>query len=170
MRRAGRHAPGVPQRARHVSVRRSARYRGRLDCDLRADHRPDRGDRGVLAGAHPAGKDRREPPPPAEGRHQDAVPALARVRRHVMADRLAVGVCAPGDVQGGLRYREARGLFRGDGPQGQAGQLLREELVHLREELDAMAATGNLPPVLKNLRAELDTLHARAAAPSEGSK
>jgi len=56
------------------------------------------------------------------------------------------------------------------GHKARAGQLLREEIVHLREELDAMAATGNLPPVLKNLRAELDTLHARAAAPSEGSK
>jgi len=56
------------------------------------------------------------------------------------------------------------------GHKARAGQLLREEIVHLREELDAMAAKGMLPPVLKNLRAELDTLHARAAAPAEGSK
>jgi hypothetical protein len=56
------------------------------------------------------------------------------------------------------------------GHKARAGQLLREEIVHLREELDAMAARGMLPPVLKNLRAELDTLHARAAAPAEGSK
>ena len=60
--------------------------------------------------------------------------------------------------------------FEEMGHKARAGQLLREEIVHLRGELDAMAATGNLPPVLKNLRAELDTLHARAAAPSEGSK
>ena len=46
---------------------------------------------------------------------------------------------------------------------------MSEEIVHLREELDAMAAKGMLPPVLKNLRAELDALHARAGAPAEGN-
>jgi CBS domain containing-hemolysin-like protein len=44
------------------------------------------------------------------------------------------------------------------------GGLLREELAHLREELDAMAARGNLPPALKNLRAELDALRDKALA------
>ncbi|HEX9686053.1 MAG TPA: DUF3302 domain-containing protein [Burkholderiales bacterium] len=56
------------------------------------------------------------------------------------------------------------------GHRARAGQLLREEIVHLREELDAMAAKGMLPPELRTLRTELDTLHARAAAPAEGSK
>ena len=56
------------------------------------------------------------------------------------------------------------------GHKARAGQLPREEIVHLREELDAMAAKGMLPPVLKNLRAELDALHARAGAPVEGNR
>jgi hypothetical protein len=45
-----------------------------------------------------------------------------------------------------------------------SGGLLQEELAHLREELDAMAARGTLNPALKGLRAELDNLHARAKA------
>jgi CBS domain containing-hemolysin-like protein len=44
------------------------------------------------------------------------------------------------------------------------GGLVREELAHLREELDAMAARGTLHPALKGLRLELDALHARAQA------
>ena len=51
-----------------------------------------------------------------------------------------------------------------------AGQLVREEIVHLREELDAMAAKGLLPPELKTLRGELDALHARADARAEGGR
>jgi CBS domain containing-hemolysin-like protein len=43
-----------------------------------------------------------------------------------------------------------------------AGELLRDEIGHLRAELDAMAARGSLPLALKDLRAELDALHARA--------
>ncbi|MGH8634483.1 MAG: DUF3302 domain-containing protein [Burkholderiales bacterium] len=60
--------------------------------------------------------------------------------------------------------------FEEMGHKARAGNLLREEIVHLREELDAMAAKGMLPAQLKTLRAELDTLHARAAAPAEGSR
>lgn len=60
--------------------------------------------------------------------------------------------------------------FEEMGHKARAGGLLREEIVHLREELDAIAARGMLPPVLKNLRAELDALHERAAASAEGSK
>jgi hypothetical protein len=55
------------------------------------------------------------------------------------------------------------------GHKARSGQLLREDIVHLREELDAMAAKGMLPSALKNLRAELDELYARAAASREGS-
>jgi hypothetical protein len=54
------------------------------------------------------------------------------------------------------------------GERARAGGLLREEIAHLREELDAMAAKGILPPQLKTLRAELDALQARAAASAEG--
>lgn len=45
-----------------------------------------------------------------------------------------------------------------------AGGLLREDIAHLRKELDGMAARGALPPALEGLRAELDQLHARASA------
>jgi CBS domain containing-hemolysin-like protein len=55
------------------------------------------------------------------------------------------------------------------GERARSGQLPREEIVHLREELGAMAAKGILPPQLRTLRAELDALHARAAASREGS-
>lgn len=55
------------------------------------------------------------------------------------------------------------------GERARAGQLLREEIVHLRQELDAMAEKGTLPAPLRSLRAELDALHARAAASREGS-
>jgi Protein of unknown function (DUF3302) len=44
------------------------------------------------------------------------------------------------------------------------GKLLREELKHLREELDAMDAKGALPPQLKSLREELLVLKAQAEA------
>lgn len=60
--------------------------------------------------------------------------------------------------------------FEEMGERARAGQLLREEIVHLREELDAMAAKGLLPPQLRTLRAELDALHARAAVSAEGNK
>lgn len=41
----------------------------------------------------------------------------------------------------------------------QAGALLGHEIAHLREELDAMAAKGLLPPQLKVLREDLVRLH-----------
>ena len=50
------------------------------------------------------------------------------------------------------------------------GKLLREELAHLRQELEAMEARGALPPQLKGLRDELDGLHARALAAPEESR
>jgi hypothetical protein len=56
------------------------------------------------------------------------------------------------------------------GERARAGKLLREDIVNLREELDAMAAKGSLPAALRSLRAELDALHERAAASAEGSK
>jgi hypothetical protein len=56
------------------------------------------------------------------------------------------------------------------GHKARAGEMLREDIAHLREELDAMAAKGTLPPQLKTLRADLDALQARAAASAEGNK
>lgn len=43
------------------------------------------------------------------------------------------------------------------------GELLENEIAHLRHELDAMAAGGSLPPKLRALREELDALPAAEA-------
>ena len=56
------------------------------------------------------------------------------------------------------------------GDKAKAGQLPREEIRHLRGELEAMAAKGALPPALASLRAELDTLHERAAAATSAAQ
>ena len=54
------------------------------------------------------------------------------------------------------------------GEQARKGGRPREEVMHLREELDAMAAKGTLPRELKGLRAELDALADQAPkAPKE---
>jgi len=49
------------------------------------------------------------------------------------------------------------------GERARAGELLQEELDHLRTELDAMAAKGALPANLRQLRADLDGLQAAPA-------
>ena len=67
-------------------------------------------------------------------------------------------------------YRLAYGTEKHDdyylerGDKAKAGQLLRGDIVHLRQELDAMAAKGTLPPKLKALRDELDALGTEPAA------
>jgi hypothetical protein len=48
-----------------------------------------------------------------------------------------------------------------------AGELVGEEIVHLREDLDAMEAKGALPPKLKALKDELARV--RLAAAAEGT-
>jgi len=47
------------------------------------------------------------------------------------------------------------------GEKARAGELLQDELAHLRSELDAMAARGALPARLKQLRADLVELEPR---------
>jgi len=75
-----------------------------------------------------------------------------------------------------VMYKSAYGVDKHEdyfvemGQKARAGQLLREELAHLREELDSMEGKGALPPQLRSLRAELDALHARATAPAEGDR
>ena len=49
------------------------------------------------------------------------------------------------------------------GDKARAGGLVQGEIAHLRHELDAMAASGHLPPDLRTLRAELDALHNASA-------
>ena len=107
--------------------------------------RADRRHRAVLAGARAAGEDRAQAPPSAEGRHPDLVPAVAGVRRPAVADRLAVGLHASRSstdwptAPTSTRTITTRWRTRRD-----AGELLDDELAHLREELDAMAAKGTL--------------------------
>jgi hypothetical protein len=50
------------------------------------------------------------------------------------------------------------------------GKLLREDLRHLREELDEMEAKGTLPPQLKSLREELLVLKAASDAKASEAK
>jgi hypothetical protein len=52
--------------------------------------------------------------------------------------------------------------FVGAGERARAGDMPVEEIRHLRQELDAMAARGALPPALAGLRDELDRLTAPA--------
>jgi hypothetical protein len=67
-------------------------------------------------------------------------------------------------------YRLAYGTERHDdyylemGEKAKAGTLLHEDIIHLRQELDAMAAKGTLPATLKTLRNELDALRIEPSA------
>ncbi len=54
--------------------------------------------------------------------------------------------------------------YLGMADKAQAGELLREEIVHLQHELDAMAAKGTLPANLKALRGQLDALGSEPVA------
>jgi hypothetical protein len=49
------------------------------------------------------------------------------------------------------------------GEKARAGELLEEQLAHLRDELDAMAARGALPANLRQLHADLDSIQAKPA-------
>jgi hypothetical protein len=68
-------------------------------------------------------------------------------------------------------YRSAYGTDKHEdyyhelGAKAQEGQLLEHELVHLREELDAMAEKGALTPELRVLRRDLAAAMPAAAAP-----
>jgi CBS domain containing-hemolysin-like protein len=77
-----------------------------------------------------------------------------------------------------VAYRVAYGTDKHEdwheamGEKARAGELLQDELNHLRTELDQMAARGALPPNLRQLRADLDQLQAAPAAapPVAGGK
>ncbi|HEX5865491.1 MAG TPA: DUF3302 domain-containing protein [Casimicrobiaceae bacterium] len=66
-------------------------------------------------------------------------------------------------------YRLAYGTEKHDnyylevGEKAKSGALLQEDIVHLRQELDAMAAKGTLPATLRALRNELDALQVEPA-------
>ena len=55
------------------------------------------------------------------------------------------------------------------GQKARTGELLQDEIDHLRTELDTMAARGALPANLRQLRADLDQLKAAPAAAASGA-
>jgi CBS domain containing-hemolysin-like protein len=65
-------------------------------------------------------------------------------------------------------YRLAYGTEKHDnyylemGERAKSGALVQEDVIHLRQELDAMAAKGTLPATLRALRNELDALPVEA--------
>ena len=69
-----------------------------------------------------------------------------------------------------VAYRVAYGTDKGEqyfeemAEKNRKGTLLREEAMHLREELEAMDARGALPPKLRTLKDELVRLHQEKAA------
>jgi CBS domain containing-hemolysin-like protein len=74
-----------------------------------------------------------------------------------------------------VAYRMAYGTDKREewheemGEKAKAGQLLEDELEHLRTELDAMAAKGALSPKLRQLRTDLGQIEATAAVPSRAA-
>lgn len=64
------------------------------------------------------------------------------------------------------------GYFAEGVTRARAGELAEHDIAHLRDELDAMAAKGALPPELRQLRADLDALPPpeNAAPPAAGEK
>jgi hypothetical protein len=106
---------------------------------------------------------------------------FAEKRHHPQAKAIQV-LCLLSLVFGGLLWpiawlwaftrpvlhKAAYGTDRGEewheemGDKARAGQLLQDELDHLRAELDAMAARGALPPKLRQLRADLEQIEAPA--------
>jgi hypothetical protein len=119
---------------------------------------------------------------------------IAHKRHHPQRDAIQV-LCLLSLVFGGLlwpiawlwayvkpvTYKMAYGTEKHDdyyhelGAKAQAGELLHDELAHLREELDAMDAKGALTRELKALRRDLVTAQAApvvapAAAVEPGAK
>ena len=56
------------------------------------------------------------------------------------------------------------------GERAKSGALVERDVAHLRDELDAMAAKGTLPPALRQLRAELDALGAPDAGAAAAAR
>ena len=73
-----------------------------------------------------------------------------------------------------VAYRVAYGTDKREewheemGEKAKAGELLDDELAHLRHELDAMAARGALPANLRQLRADLEAFPPKPAVPAAG--
>jgi hypothetical protein len=116
---------------------------------------------------------------------------IAHKRHHPQRDAIQM-LCLLSLVFGGLlwpiawlwayvkpvTYKMAYGTEKHDdyfhemGTKAQAGELLGHELAHLRDELDTMAARGNLSPELRALRQQLaaaEAATAAAATPATGN-
>ncbi|WP_171162377.1 DUF3302 domain-containing protein [Usitatibacter palustris] len=111
------------------------------------------------------------------------LPELIAEKRHHPQKEAITTLCLLSLVFGGLLwplawlwaytkpvgYRAAYGTDKHDdyfhdmAEKHREGKLVREDLYHLREELDAMEARGNLPPKLRTLREELIKLRAEEA-------
>ena len=109
---------------------------------------------------------------------------IAHKRHHPQRDAIQV-LCLLSLVFGGLlwpiawlwayvkpvSYKMAYGTekhedyYHEQGEKAQAGELLENELAHLREELDAMDAKGALTPELKALRRDLASVVPAPAGP-----
>ena len=103
---------------------------------------------------------------------------IAHKRHHPQTDAITT-LCLLSLVFGGLLwplawiwaftkpigYRLAYGTDKDEGyfdemaEKQREGKLIREEAIHLREQLEAMEARGALPPRLKGLKDELVALH-----------
>jgi len=118
---------------------------------------------------------------------------IAHKRHHPQTDAIKT-LCLLSLVFGGLLwpiawlwayvkpvgYRMAYGTdkhesyFEEMGVKAREGKLVREEMFHLREDLEAMAARGALPPKLRTLKEELERLQledaAERMAASDGGK
>ena len=108
---------------------------------------------------------------------------LAERRHHPQTDAIHM-LCLLSLVFGGLlwplawlwtytkptNYRLAYGTDKHDDffheqvGRAKAGELLEQEIAHLRDELDAMAARGSLPPKLRALRDDLAAVKAKPQA------
>ncbi|HEU4922369.1 MAG TPA: DUF3302 domain-containing protein, partial [Burkholderiales bacterium] len=107
---------------------------------------------------------------------------IAHKRHHPQRDAITT-LCLLSLVFGGLLwplawiwaftkpigYRLAYGTDKDEGyfdemaEKQREGKLIREEAIHLREQLEAMEARGALPPRLKGLKDELVALHVAEA-------
>ena len=124
--------------------------------------RPGGADRPVLDGAHPAGEDRPQAPPSAVRGHPHAVPALAGVRRAVVAVAVAVGLLETGHAtrwptaRTRSDYYEEHGDPRADERRPDVASARATRIARLR---GARAS----PADLQALRADLDALEAKFA-------
>ena len=161
----------APARARRRRALRGREQRVRRLCGACSrvvhHHRgADRRHRPVLARAHPAREVCSPAPPSAAGRDQDALSAVARVRRDPLAARVALGLHEARDVPDGVRPRQARRLLREAWPAGADATSRRRCTAssdRVRHEIAELEKRGDLPTALAALRERLAELEVATA-------